>query len=77
MKKIIDRLPFKIEFIKLNEFDAFRLLYNAKGGVASNSTFCWWPIYLSKNLNWIFPKFFLKKKTIYKQNLYIKDTTVM
>lgn len=77
MKKIIDELPFEIEFVTLDEHNAFKLIYNAKGGVASNSTFCWWPVYLSKNSNWVFPKFILKKKTIYKKNLYIEKTKII
>jgi hypothetical protein len=77
MKKITNQLSFEIEFVKLDELNAFKLIYNAKGGVASNSTFCWWPVYLSKNSNWVFPKFLLKKKTIYKKNLYIENTKVI
>lgn len=77
MRKIINELPFEIEFVELDEPSAYKLIYNAKGGVASNSTFCWWPVYLSKNSNWVFPKFILKKKTIYKKNLYIEKTKII
>ncbi len=77
MKNIVKKLPFKIEILELSEIDSFRLMFNANGGVASNSTFCWWPVYLSKNSNWIFPKFILKDKNIFDLNLYIKHTKII
>ena len=77
MKNIVKKLPFKIQILELSETDSFRLIFNANGGVASNSTFCWWPIYLSKNTNWIFPKFILKNKSIFDSNLYIKNTKII
>ena len=63
--------------LELNELEAFRLIYNSNGGIASNSTFCWWPIYLSNNQNWIFSKFWLKNRSIYDENLHIKNTLVI
>jgi len=66
-----------IEKLELNELDSFRLICNSKGGIASNSTFCWWAAYLSSSKNWIFPKQWLKKKTLLKQNLYIDDTLIL
>jgi len=77
MKNILKKLPFKIEILELNELESFKLIFNANGGVASNSTFCWWPVYLSKNTNWTFPKFTLKDKSIFDLNLYIKQTKII
>jgi hypothetical protein len=39
----------KITFLDLNELDSMRTIINAKGGMASNSTFCWWGVYLNAN----------------------------
>ena len=77
MKKITKGVKAKITFLHLNQIDSFRFLYNAKGGIASNSTFCWWQIFLSKNKNWIFPKMWLKNSTIYSENLYIPGTKIL
>ena len=63
--------------LDLNELDAFRLIYNSKGGIASNSTFCWWPVFLSNNKNWVFSKIWLKNKSLFDENLYIKNTLVL
>ena len=63
--------------LDLNELDAFRLIYNSKGGIASNSTFCWWPVFLSNNQNWVFSKIWLKNKSLFDENLYIKNTLVL
>lgn len=65
---------FKLE---LNELDAFKLIYNSQGGIASNSTFCWWAVYLSNKRNWIFPKSWLKNKNLLDENLLIDNTLAL
>lgn len=76
LRKILKKINLKINIYQCNEKDAFRAIYNAKGGIASNSTFAWWPIYISKNNNWIFPLQWLKNKNIYQSNLFIPGTQV-
>lgn len=63
--------------LELDEFDAFKLIYNSQGGIASNSTFFWWAAYLSKKQNWIFPKSWLKNRSIFEENLFIDNTLVI
>lgn len=67
----------KIEYLDLDEKDAFEAIIFAKGGIASNSTFSWWPIYLSQNKNWVFPFSWLKKKNIISVNLHIPGTIIL
>ena len=66
-----------VEYIECGDIEAFGIIYNAKGGIASNSTFCWWPIYLSGSQNWIMPYHWLKNKNIFDQNLNIDGTLVL
>ena len=66
-----------IEIMCLPEVEAFSLIYNAKGGISSNSSFCWWAIYLSNNRNWIMPYQWLKNESIFDKNLQIKKTLVV
>ena len=61
----------------LPEVEAFGLIYNARGGISSNSSFCWWAIYLSDNRNWIMPYQWLKNESIFDKNLQIKKTLVI
>ena len=63
--------------LDLSELEAFKLILNSNGGIASNSTFCWWGVYLSNNKNWVFPKNWLKNRSIYRENLHIKNTLVL
>mgnify|MGYP005646322849 CR=1 FL=1 len=66
-----------IEIANLSEEDSFKLIFNAKGGISSNSSFCWWSIFLSENRNWIMPFQWLKKETIFDKNLQIDKTLVV
>ena len=63
--------------LELDELDAFKLIYNSQGGIASNSTFFWWAAYLSRKKNWVFPKCWLKNRTIFEENLLIDNTLVI
>ena len=74
LRKILSKIDPKIEPIECNYIDAFNIIYNSKGGITSNSTFSWWPIFLSKNNNWVFPKKWLRNKNIYQANLFIPGT---
>ena len=78
LNKLLNELKLK-NAIKLNlsELDTFKLIYNSSGGIASNSTFCWWPIFLSKNTNWVFPNSWLKGKSIVNENLNIENTLIV
>jgi hypothetical protein len=66
-----------VEFIDCDDMEAFALICNASGGIASNSTFCWWAIFLSDCRNWLFPYRWLKKKNIIDHNLNIKNTILI
>jgi hypothetical protein len=66
-----------IEIFNLSEEDSFKLIFNANGGISSNSSFCWWSIFLSENRNWIMPFQWLKKETIFDNNLQIDKTLVI
>jgi hypothetical protein len=74
---IINKAKVEIEFVECNDLEAFGIIYNASGGIASNSTFCWWPIYLSECRNWLVPFQWLKKKNIIEHNLQIKNTILI
>lgn len=66
-----------VKFIDCDDKEAFGIIYNASGGIASNSTFCWWPIFLSECRNWFFPYRWLKKRNIIDHNLNIKNTILI
>jgi hypothetical protein len=71
------KLNLNVEFLNVSDAEAFSIIYNASGGIASNSTFCWWAIFLSETRNWFFPYSWLKKKNIINQNLNIKNTILI
>jgi|TARA_Y100000389_G_scaffold33206_1_gene28237 hypothetical protein len=78
LELLVNELNLKNIIIpNLNELDSFRLICNSDGGIASNSTFCWWAAYISGNKNWVFPKKWLKNKTLISENLYIDDTLLL
>lgn len=66
-----------IEVISGSEVESFAIIFNAKGGISSNSSFCWWSIFLSKNRNWIMPYKWLKKESIFDKNLQINKTLIV
>lgn len=72
-----ENTKIKATYADVDEEEAFSLIFNASGGIASNSTFCWWAIYLSKQRNWILPFQWLKKIDIFKHNLQIKNTIIL
>ena len=55
---------------------AFNMIYNSSGGIASNSTFCWWAINISNCKNWVLPFRWLDKINIIDHNLSIKETII-
>jgi len=65
------------KFIDCEDKEAFSIIYNASGGIASNSTFCWWAIFLSECRNWFLPYRWLKKRNIIDHNLNIKNTILI
>lgn len=73
----LKKIDLNAKFIDCNDVEAFNIIYNASGGMASNSTFCWWAIFLSECRNWLFPYHWLKKKNIIEHNLNIKDTIII
>lgn len=78
MTKILKKINRKnLKLMNLNELDAFKLIINSEGGIASNSTFCWWGAFLSEKKKWIFPKKWLKKKKLTDQNLFINGTLII
>jgi len=73
-----DKLNDKsIEVFSESEVDSFGLIFNAKGGISSNSSFCWWSIFLSQHRNWIMPYQWLRKETIFEKNLEIDKTLII
>jgi hypothetical protein len=71
-----DKINIKTEYIECSDIEAFNIIHNASGGLASNSTFCWWAIYLSNNRNWIFPYQWMRKKNIFDYELNIEGTII-
>lgn len=70
-------LENNIKYLDCNEQDAFKFIYFASGGIGSNSTFCWWPIFLRKKNHWILPNEWLRKKNIFQSNLSIKNNLIV
>ena len=75
-KKFIKDTGVNAKLIECNEYTAFNIIKNASGGIASNSTFCWWAIFISQSRNWILPYKWLAKKNIFKHNLQIEGTII-
>ena len=76
-EQIIKKTKQNIKILDTSDIEAFSIILNSEGGIASNSTFCWWPIFLSKNKNWFMPKKWLKNKNIFKANMYISGTSII
>jgi hypothetical protein len=66
-----------IKYLNCSEKDAFKFIYFANGGIASNSTFCWWPIFLRKKNHWILPNDWLRKKNLFQSNLSIENNLIV
>jgi hypothetical protein len=71
------KIKLDIEYYKCNDLEAFSIIYNALGGIASNSTFCWWAIFLSESRNWLMPYQWLKTLNIIDSNLAIPKTILI
>lgn len=71
------KIKLDCEYYKCNELEAFSVIYNAIGGMASNSSFCWWAIFLSESRNWLMPYRWLKKINIIDSNLAIPKTILI
>ncbi len=76
-EQIIKKTKQEIKILNTSDLEAFSIILNSDGGIASNSTFCWWPIFLSKNKNWYMPKKWLKNKDIFEANMYISGTNII
>ena len=63
-------------YIETDQEMAFNMIYNSSGGIASNSTFCWWAINISNCKNWVLPFRWLDKINIIDHNLSIKETII-
>ena len=74
---LIKKIKLDIEYYKCNDLEAFSIIYNAAGGIASNSTFCWWAIFLSESRNWLMPYQWLKKINIIDSKLAIPKTILV
>jgi len=73
----IKKINLNAKLIDCDDKEAFSIIYNASGGIASNSTFCWWAIFLSECRNWFLPYRWLKKRNIIDHNLNIKNTILI
>lgn len=71
------KIKFDLEYYKCSDLEAFSIIYNAMGGIASNSTFCWWAIFLSESRNWLMPYQWLKKINIVDSKLAIPKTILI
>jgi hypothetical protein len=71
-----NKLNIKTEYVECSDAEAFNIIHNSSGGLASNSTFCWWAIYLSNNRNWIFPYQWMRKVNIIDSELNIQGTII-
>jgi hypothetical protein len=71
------KIKLDIEYYKCSDLEAFSIIYNAIGGIASNSTFCWWAIFLSESRNWLMPYQWLKKINIIDSKLAIPKTILI
>jgi hypothetical protein len=72
-----NKIKLDIEYYKCSDLEAFSIIYNAMGGIASNSTFCWWAIFLSESRNWLMPYQWLKKINIIESKLAIPKTILV
>jgi hypothetical protein len=72
-----NKIKFDSEYYKCDALEAFNVIYNACGGISSNSTFCWWPIFLSENRNWFMPHQWLKAINIIDHNLALPKTIII
>jgi hypothetical protein len=71
------KIKLDIEYYKCSDLEAFSIIHNAFGGIASNSTFCWWAIFLSESRNWLMPYQWLKKMNIIDSKLAIPKTILI
>lgn len=71
------KIKLDLEYYKCSDLEAFSIIYNAMGGIASNSTFCWWAIFLSESRNWLMPYQWLKKINIVDSKLAIPKTILI
>jgi len=76
-KNFIKKNKINAKFVQSDEMISFRVILHASGGISSNSTFCWWAVFLSKSRNWIFPYRWLNKKNIIDHNLHISKTIII
>jgi hypothetical protein len=71
------KTKINLEYYKCSDLEAFSIIYNSSGGIASNSTFCWWAIFLSESRNWLMPYQWLKKSNIIDSKLAIPQTILI
>ena len=67
----------EIEIFNGNEKEAFNLIFFSKGGILSNSTFCWWPVFLSNKKNIIQPYNWLKSSNLFDAKLNLSSSLVI
>ena len=75
LKNYIDHK--EIEIFEGNEIETFNFIINSKGGVVSNSTFCWWPAFLSENSTWIASNIWLKNTNFIDYGLKTEKIFIM
>lgn len=71
------KIKSNVEYYKYSDLEAFSIIYNCSGGIASNSTFCWWAIFLSESRNWLMPYQWTRKKNIIDWKLAIPNTILI
>lgn len=65
-----------VEIFHGDEVETFRFILNAKGGIISNSTFCWWPVFLSKSKDWISSNYWRKNQNFINSGALIDKVLI-
>ena len=67
-----------IEIFENDELATFNFIYNSNGGIISNSTFCWWPVYFSeKKKVWISSNYWTNKRKFIESDVYLEDILIL
>ena len=65
-----------VEIFQGDELTTFRFILNANGGIISNSTFCWWPVFLSKGKDWISSNYWRKNQSFINSKALIDKVLI-
>lgn len=74
---INEKTDINFEIFNGNEKEAFNLIMHSNGGILSNSTFCWWPVFLSNKKNIIQPYNWLKSTNLFDAKLELNSSLII